>query len=52
MATRDQPWELYDLKTDSQERVNVASENPSEVQAMAGAWQRMHATFQRMAQTP
>ena len=52
VATRDQPWELYDLKTDPQERVNVASENPSEVQAMAGAWQRMHATFQRMAQTP
>ncbi len=40
VAARDQPWELYDLKTDRAEQHNRAKEMPDKVKQLTQIWQQ------------
>jgi len=39
------PWELYNLKTDRGESINLAKNEPSRVEQMAAHWDRLSAAF-------
>lgn len=39
VASKDEAWELYDLKTDRAEQHNLASQMPDKVKELAAAWQ-------------
>jgi len=45
VATKDTPWELYDLKTDRAESHNLAAEKPEKVRELAALWQRQTDDF-------
>ncbi len=40
VAARDEPWELYDLKTDRAEAHNLAAEKPEKVAQLSQLWER------------
>jgi arylsulfatase len=40
VADKNAPWELYNLKTDRGESVNLAAQEPQRVQEMAAQWQK------------
>jgi arylsulfatase len=40
VASRDEPWELYDLKTDRGETRDLAREHPDTVRELTELWQR------------
>ncbi len=48
----DGPWELYDLKTDRRESVNLADRYPDKVKAMAALWQKQEDKFRAQAGPP
>jgi len=52
VAARDEPWELYDLSHDPQERMNLAIKRPTLVHEMAMDWQKLDQRFQDMARKP
>ena len=39
VAREDQPWELYNLRTDRVEMVNLASKYPGRVSDLAAKWE-------------
>jgi arylsulfatase len=39
VAAKDDPWELYDLKTDRAEQHNLAAKQPDKVKELAQVWQ-------------
>jgi arylsulfatase A-like enzyme len=45
VAAKDDPWELYDLKTDRAEQHNLAAEMPEKVKELEQAWQRQTDSF-------
>ncbi|HEY0075767.1 MAG TPA: arylsulfatase [Abditibacteriaceae bacterium] len=40
VADKNAPWELYNLKTDRGESLNLAAQQPQRVQEMAAQWQK------------
>ena len=48
----DGPWELYDLRTDRRESVDLADRHPEKVRAMAALWQKQEDTFRKQAGPP
>ncbi len=42
---KDGPWELYDLKKDRCEQVNLAEKQPEKAQELAALWQRVEDDF-------
>jgi arylsulfatase A-like enzyme len=49
VAAAKQPWELYDLKTDRSESVNVAEKMPEKVTELAKQWEAKQTEFQELA---
>ena len=45
VAAADQPWELYDLKTDRAEQHNLAAQMPEKATELAAAWQKQTDAF-------
>jgi len=45
VASADQPWELYDLKTDRAEQHNLAAQKPEKATELATAWQKQTDAF-------
>jgi len=39
VASKGDPWELYNLKTDRAEQHNLASEKPELLEELTGRWQ-------------
>ncbi len=52
VARNDEPWELYDLKTDRCESNNLAEKQPDRVREMAARWQQLEDEFRRQAGPP
>lgn len=40
VAAKNEPWELYDLRTDRAEQHNLAAQMPDKANELAAAWQR------------
>jgi arylsulfatase A-like enzyme len=51
-AGKDAAWELYNLKTDRAESVNLAAEDPERTRAMAEIWTRHFKAFCDLARKP
>ena len=49
VAARDQPWELYDLKSDRSESQNRANELPDKVKELASQWNEQLQAFTALA---
>ena len=49
VAARDQPWELYDLKTDRAESQNQAANHPEKVRELEQLWQQQLNQFAELA---
>lgn len=49
VAARDQPWELFDLKTDRAETKNLATSMPDKVQELEALWNRRVEEFRELA---
>jgi arylsulfatase A-like enzyme len=49
VAAKDQPWELFDMKTDRSETKNLAASQPDRVKDMADAWQKQLDAVQKLA---
>jgi arylsulfatase len=45
VADHKNPWELYDLRTDRSESINLAAKNPDRVKQMDQEWKRQMETF-------
>jgi arylsulfatase len=45
VVAADQPWELYDLKTDRAEQRNLAAQMPEKATELAAAWQKQTDAF-------
>lgn len=45
VATKGNPWELYDLRTDRAEQNNLASQMPEKVKELEAAWERQASDF-------
>lgn len=45
VATKDAAWELYDIKTDRAEQINLASKMPEKVQQLEKIWQEQTNNF-------
>lgn len=53
VAARDEPWELYDLRTDRAEQNNLAEKHPEKVRELEQIWQRRTDEFTELSkQTP
>jgi len=48
-AGKASPWELYNLKTDRSESVNLAAEHPEKVQELAAEWTRQLEAYTALA---
>ena len=48
-AGKDAPWELYDLRTDRAESVNLAAKQPERVKEMAATWEKHTEEFRALA---
>lgn len=49
VAAKDDPWELYDLKTDRAEQNNLAAKMPDKARELEQAWQRQTDDFSALA---
>jgi arylsulfatase len=49
VAAKGAPWELYDLRTDRAESMNLASQRPEKVEELQAAWQRELEAASRLA---
>ena len=49
VATKGEPWELYDFKTDRAEQHNLAAKMPGKVKELEQAWQRQTDSFTELA---
>lgn len=49
VAAKDQPWELYDLKTDRAEQKNLAASHPEKARELAAVWEKQTADFTELA---
>ena len=49
VAAKDDPWELYDLKTDRAEQHNLASSLPEKAKELEQIWQRQTEEFTALA---
>lgn len=49
VASKDAPWELYDLSTDRAEQRDRAAEMPEKVRELAAAWQARTDAFSELA---
>jgi arylsulfatase A-like enzyme len=49
VAARDEPWELYDLRTDRAEEKNLAAAQPEKVTDLAARWDELHQQHRRHA---
>jgi len=49
VAAKDTPWELYDLRTDRAEQINLASQMPDKVKKLEQAWQIQTDSFKELA---
>lgn len=45
VASKGEPWELYDLRTDRAEQNNLASQMPEKVKDLEAAWERQASDF-------
>lgn len=45
VASKDEPWELYNLKTDRGEQHDLASERPELTEELTGRWQQLTQDF-------
>ena len=52
VARDEEPWELYDLKTDRCESKNLAEKQPDRIREMAARWQQLEDEFRRQAGPP
>jgi len=44
------PWELYDLKTDRCEMIDLSGKHPDKVNELAGKWKQCEENFMKMAE--
>ncbi len=49
VASKGDPWELYDLKSDRAEQVNLALQMPEKVEELAKLWQAQADSFKELA---
>ncbi|MBL8826846.1 MAG: arylsulfatase [Planctomycetaceae bacterium] len=49
VAARDEPWELYDLRTDRAEQHNLAASMPDKARELEQIWQRQTDEFTELA---
>ena len=49
VAAEEDPWELYDLRTDRAESHNLAQEKPNVCEELAAAWNRKLQEITRLA---
>lgn len=49
VAAADDPWELYNFKTDRAEQQNLASQMPAKVKELEQAWQQQASGFSTLA---
>jgi arylsulfatase len=49
VADRNSPWELYDLRTDRSESVNLAAAQPERIKQLEAAWTRHADEFRALA---
>ncbi len=49
VATKDAPWELYDLSTDRSEEKNLAEVQPKQLKQLVSEWDRLTAEFSELA---
>ncbi len=49
VATKDAPWELYDLSTDRSEEKNLAGVQPEKLKQLVAEWDRLTAEFSETA---
>jgi arylsulfatase len=49
VAAKDEPWELYDLKTDRAEQHNLAASLPAKAKELEQVWQRQTDQFTALA---
>jgi arylsulfatase len=49
VAAKDEPWELYDLKTDRAEQHNLAASLPAKAKELEEVWQRQTDQFTALA---
>ena len=49
VASKGDPWELYDLGKDRTETRNLAKKHPESVKALAAAWEQQWQAFQETA---
>jgi arylsulfatase len=49
VAAKDDPWELYDLKTDRAEQHNLATQMPDKAKQMEQEWERQAASYTELA---
>ena len=49
MSPKGGAWELYDLKTDRTETVDLATKHPHRVKSLAARWKRRMQEFRDLA---
>jgi arylsulfatase len=49
VAAKNEPWQLYDLKTDRAEQHNLAAQMPEKVKELESAWQSQTDAFTELA---
>ncbi len=49
VAAKNDPWELYNLKTDRAEQKNLAEQMPDKVKELEKAWQNQTSSFSELA---
>ncbi len=52
VAAKNDPWELYDLKTDRAEQRNLAAQMPEKVKELERVWQQQTDSFTALVQQP
>jgi arylsulfatase A-like enzyme len=52
VASKESPWELYDLSVDRSEENNLAARYPERVQEMEKAWKSLSKDFESLAREP
>ncbi|NBY37996.1 MAG: arylsulfatase [Verrucomicrobia bacterium] len=50
VAAKNDPWELYDLRTDRAEQHNLASQMPDKVKELTQSWEKQLAAYSELAQ--
>ena len=50
VAAKNDPWELYDLRTDRAEQHNLASQMPDKVKELTQSWEKQLVAYSELAQ--